>query len=337
MAVVPTGRIAPPAAVGGQDQRMGEADLAAANAAKCFAASKTAAEKAEKEAKECKEQIQKACQEVPSGLKEGDKCGAAEKDAKKKKEEAAKKEKGAGDNAKKNEDNKKKEESAGGMPQMPQIPQMPQQKEDTPQDLATSPTPDSTVASSTAPQIETSKLGDGQSDLAAPQIGIGIGTSTDTKVGLTPNQAFPVQSYASENAFRTPSTNGLDGAGASNVSAASSPAGGGGGGSGGGGGNTSGSSRPGEGGDTAKAPDAANPYEVAVGSGGRLGVPKGKTTAEPDAPIDAAATANFNGDFKVDPAGGEQTAGAGEEEEPGYTIFKMVKYRYSELKKKGNI
>lgn len=316
-------------------EAMKAAALKSKDAADCKRQVSAIADNAAKEADKCAEDIQKACKGISSGEKEGEKCKKAKTDAEKKAKDAADKAKEMDKNANKGEDNAKKE--GGGMPQMPQIPQMPQeQKEDTPQDLATSPTPDSTVASSTAPQIETSKFDDGKSDLATPQIGFGGGTNTNTHVGLTPNEAFPVQSYASDNIFRAPSTNGLGENGSPSTVAASSPAGGGGGGAGGSG-NTSGSSRPGEGGDTAKGPDAANPYEVAVGSGGRLGVPKGKSSTDADSPIDAAATANFNGDFKVDPQAGEQTAGAPEEEDPGYTIFKMVKYRYSELKKKGNI
>ncbi len=241
-------------------------------------------------------------------------------------------------NANKSGDNEKKGESAGGMPQMPQMPQQ-QQGQETPQQqptdypTATSPTPDS---ENKPEQVAASKFDEDKDKTAIPAVGFGNTTPTDTATVTAPGNSFTAQGI-DPNLRGLASNLGSGDDKQASVAASASPPGGGGG--GGLGGNSSGASSPGPGTTAEKTPDPNNPYEVPVGSGGRLGAPKGKTGGESDTALDAAATANFKDDFKSDGGGGGsgELAGAGEEEDPGYTIFKMVRYRYVELKKKGNI
>lgn len=319
--------------------RVGAVDKAR-NAKECFARNREAADKAEQAAQECHDKIKEACtgDAAEPGKKEAKKCLDAAKDAKKKKEQAGQKEKGAGDNEKKGEDNAKKD-GGGQMPQMPQIPQQqqsqdqqPQQQADYPQ--ATSPTPGSD--NKEKQEIAESKFDEDKDKNAIPAVGFGNTTPVGTATVTSPGPSTTAQGFDSS---RNPSnSNGFgDKPQAGSVAATGLPQGGG----GGGGLNSSGASLPGggQGAEGEKKANDANPYEVPVGSGGRLGAPKGKTGGESDSALDTAATSAFKDDFKADPnagAGGADMASAGGEED-GYSIFKMVKYRYTELKKRGSI
>lgn len=305
------------------------------------------ADKLKREAKECQQNVEggqcssggpdasKAGKDAKKGCRDMEK--AAEKAGNARKKEAGEMDK----NGNKSGDNEKKGESAGGgMPQMPQIPQQqggeeqqPQQQADYPQ--ATSPTPGS---ESKPPEIETAKFDEDKDKTAIPAVGFGNTTPTSTATVTAPGNSFNAQGI-DPNLRGLAANNFGDKPEGGAVAATASPPGG----SGSGGLNSSGASLPGggqQGGDTAKGPNEANPYEIPVGSGGRLGAPKGKTGGESDTALDAAASTAFKDDFKGGDLAGNGTGtdvAAGGEEDPGYTIFKMVKYRYAELKKKGNI
>lgn len=265
-------------------------------------------------AKSCKSYDPDAGKECQKSVDEAKKT-AQEND--KKKEELAKQEK-------KNDENAKKQD--GGMPQIPQIP-MPPPKEDKPEDpLAEKETP----VEGTAPTIATSALEEKKGS-ASPSVGFGSTAPTDTSTTISTDGGG---SYSGFSADRIPAGSDFQ----NETSGASVPPTGGAGLGGGGGGlNSSGSSSPGEAAAAEKAAESANPYEMQVGSGGRLGVPKGKSSGDSDSALDAAATASFSGDIAAATEGATGQAAEEEEEETGYTVFKMVKYRYSELKKKGNI
>ena len=85
--------------------------------------------------------------------------------------------------------------------------------------------------------------------------------------------------------------------------------------------------------------NAANPYEVSPGGGGKLGAPKGfKGGSDPDAVVAETAKSDFKADLGIDKgAGAADAKNPDDDVDNGYTIFKMVKYRYAELKKRGNI
>jgi hypothetical protein len=308
-------------------------------------ARQTIADELKREAKECKKNVDAAKCDGSAGST-AQQAGRDAKQGCKKMEEAADKARNArgneakemGKNGGESKDNEKKGESAGGMPQMPQMPQQ-QQGQETPQQqpadypTATSPTPDS---ENKPEQVAASKFDEDKDKTAIPAVGFGNTTPTDTATVTAPGNSFTAQGI-DPNLRGLASNLGSGDDKQASVAASASPPGGGGG--GGLGGNSSGASSPGPGATAEKTPDPNNPYEVPVGSGGRLGAPKGKTGGESDTALDAAATANFKDDFKSDGGGGGsgELAGAGEEEDPGYTIFKMVRYRYVELKKKGNI
>lgn len=298
-----------------------------------------------KDAKACSADLKEKCAGIggtdQNKAKDAEKaCKEMEKKANNAGNERGNEAKKMDENANKSKDDGKKEQSAGGMPQMPQIPQQqggdesPQQQADYPQ--ATSPTPGS--GESKPPEIETAKFDEDKDKTAVPTVGFGNTTPTDVATVTAPGNSFSAQGIdpnlrgLASNSFGDKAEGGA-------VAATASPPGG----SGSGSLNSSGASLPGggqQGGDTAKGPNEANPYEIPVGSGGRLGAPKGKTGGESDTALDAAASSAFKDDFKGgDLAGNGDGAdmAAGSEEDPGYTIFKMVKYRYAELKKKGNI
>lgn len=321
-----------------QTRDQGAANTGGNQAAQCLRNRETNLNSAKDFAADCEKELQECSSDFKEAKDAKRMCGDLKKDAAQKAADTKK----AGDEAQKNADkagdNEKKGESAGGMPQMPQIPQQ-QQGQETPQQqptdypTATSPTPNEEKKPE---QVAATKFDEDKDKTAVPAVGFGNTTPTDTATVTAPGNSFSAQGIDPNlRGLASNLGNGEDKGGI--VAATASPPGGGGGGLGG---NSSGSSSPAPGGATAeKTPDPNNPYEIPVGSGGRLGAPKGKTGGESDTALDAAATANFKDDFKGDGSGGGsgELAGAGEEEDPGYTIFKMVRYRYVELKKKGNI
>ncbi len=263
-------------------------------------------------------------------------CEDLSKDAAKKAADNKKSAEETDKNAKKAGDNEKKGESAGGMPQMPQIPQ--QGGGDNPSQTPTDyPTANSEGASSsTAAQIESSQFNEDKNGVSSPLVGFGNTAPTDTATVTAAPGGFNSDNF--DSASRDLASSGLgehNGEGVGVAATASPPSG-----SGSGGLNSSGASLPG-GGKAAdgKSPDPNNPFEVPVGAGGRLGGPKGKSGGESDTALDAAATASFKEDFAAngEGSGSGDDDQAGSEEDIGYTVFKMVRYRYKELKKKGSI
>lgn len=85
-------------------------------------------------------------------------------------------------------------------------------------------------------------------------------------------------------------------------------------------------------------PDSSgtNPYEV-NGGGGKLGAPKGFSKGgESESSVEATAKDNFNKDFaNTAPPAANAASPAKTEEEEGYTLFKMVSKRYTEVRRKG--
>jgi hypothetical protein len=293
-------------------------------------------------AKSCAQDLGKACEGVSEADPAVKECKKLAKEADTKKKDADQKAAKAGEDAKKNDDNAKKEGSqGGGMPQMPQMPQQ-QQQQDQPQQ-ATAPTPDNTnsgISTATAAQTETDKL-------TSSQLGNGInfggsGTSTSTASTVVPTPSFGGGGFANGK------ESGFGGGFNSSTGAALAPNGAniGSGGSFGSGssGGSSGASSPG-GGEGKKPEDgAASNYEIGGGGGGKLGAPKGyKGGGDSDSAIADSAKSEFKADLAAaadekgkDMAGGTQS-NPGDDPENGYTVFKMVKYRYAELKKKGAI
>lgn len=272
-------------------------------------------------------------------------CKTAKTDGTDTAKDQADKGKAADDNAKKNDDNAKKD---GGMPQMPQIPQMPQQQSDSPQqppqqDAATSPTPtDTGNSTSSQPSTEVSKIGDGTTGSGSSSPGASGPTLPPSTVAAPGFPGFP-------GAAPAPGSNGngtkLGENGNGAAPAVASVGGGGGASAPSGALNTSGASVPGGGDKSGAAGDKgagdANPYEMNLSGGGKLGAPKGfKGGSDPDAVIADGAKNEFKADFGKDDKGRDVAGGTqNPEDDPdnGYTIFKMVKYRYVELKKAGTI
>lgn len=326
------------AAAGGTQTRGAQAPAAGANseAEQCLADRANHLKNAKDIAKDCEREL-KSCRSFTEAKNAHDMCKGLARDAEQKERQtrqAADETKKNGDQAK---DNEKKGESAGGMPQMPQIPQQQGGEETPPQQQADYPQNNnpSTLSENKPPEIETAKLDEDKDKTAVPAVGFGNTTPTDTATVTAPGGSFNAQGIDPN--LRGLASNNLGDQPQGGTTAASVPAPGGGG---GGGLNSSGSSSPGpgSGGDQAKGPNEANPYEIPVGSGGRLGAPKGKTGGESDTALDSAATSAFKEEFGATGDGtGQGEMAAGSEEDPGYTIFKMVRYRYVELKKKGNI
>jgi hypothetical protein len=307
--------------------------------AQCESAAAKANRDAAKIADDCATAIKSACSEVPEGETAEKVCKdisaeanqiAAADDAK-----AAEAQK----NADKNDDNAKKE--GGGMPQMPQIPQMPQQQQDQPQasNPAVSTGTDASITSATAATPpEAVKLDSGGTGSSA----VGFGASTSTNTSTTTSAGYP--SYSSPGS--SPAASGqygssspLGSTGGSSGGGSYSPGGGGSSGGTGGGGalqNTTGASAPG-GGEKAA---GDSPYEVSGGGGGKLGAPKGFKSGEGgDGAIADIAKDTFKADIgAVDASGGAGDAKTSDDEsESGFSVFKMVKARYVELKKRGSI
>jgi hypothetical protein len=325
------------AGVGTQKGSSSGAKDALNKTAQCESAAAKANRDAAKIADDCASAIKAACSGVQGGEAAEGVCKkisteanqiAAADDAK-----AAEAQK----TADKNDENAKKE---GGMPQIPQIPQIPQQQQE--QQQQSNPNvntgTDASITSATAATpVEAVKLDSGATGASA----VGFGENTATNTSTTTSQGYP--SYGSPGASAAaPYQAG------SSALAPTSGSGGGGSYSGGGGGsagtggggalqNTSGASAPGGG----EKPASDSPYEVSGGGGGKLGAPKGFKSGEGG---DGAIADIAKDNFKADIAGGDVGgAGAGDakagddESESGYSVFKMVKARYVELKKRGSI
>jgi hypothetical protein len=313
-----------------QLNNMGDGKSTSGKTAQCERTAANQSRQAAQVADDCAKAIEQACSGISEAKKEAKKCKKAADDARKKATEDEAKAQEADKNANKDADNQKKE---GGMPQMPQIPQMPQNQSQDPQlpdPLASEPT----VSSATAAEIETSKIG----DPLVNGVGFGADSSTDTATStIAPLAGATAASY--------PIPQDVSPLGASSLGA-NGPAGGSfgsyGGASGGGGAgplNTTGASAPGDGTKAAEAP-ASSPYEVNPAGGGKLGAPKGfKGGGEPDALVAEAAKESFKADLGLDQGRNLASEGdqGGDETDDGYTLFKMVRYRYVELKKRGNI
>lgn len=296
---------------------------------KCMGKASAMDKEAAKIADDCVKAL-KVCKGV-SGADDAQKvCQKAKEDATKKGEEADKKGNEADKNAKKNEDNAKKEKSDGGMPQIPPM-QPPQDDKQDPQQQATSPTPDPTPQTATASKTETENNKFGESS-ASPTVGLGTDkTDPATSTIASPGGSGYAMHDASPDRFRDSNGTGASGAPPLNIGSV---------GSGGGGGvpNGSGASQPGEG----KAPESKETtYEMNPGGGGKLGAPKGfKGGGDSDTAVAEAAKDAFKADLGVDaraPAGVPAAANPEDDPENGYTVFKMVRYRYAELKKRGNL
>jgi hypothetical protein len=318
----------------------GDAQSDASMGKGCLLYNQGQGEIAGKAADQCKSSIKSSCQDESvksEAEKEAKKCDDAGKDAKQTAKDQGDKAKQAGDQADKNKNNDNK--MGGGMPQMPQMPQ--QQGDQGNQDQATSPTPNSentaTAASSTAPGVETNKFTD---PLTANGVAFG-GSSTNTNTSTLKTDG---PSFGSGGNFN--SKDGLGFNSGSGVGSGGSPLGGalGGGGSlGAGGGIGAGTlAHDATGPDGKTDPNASNPYEINAGGGGKLGAPKGfKGGGDSDASIADAAKTEFKGDFTAGDGKGKDVASTNgnPEDDPdgGYTVFKMVKTRYQELKKRGSI
>ncbi len=321
---------------GGMSNDKGNADAAKS----CFQQKGSSAQKAAKLGKDCKDKISSDCtglegQDQEDADKSKKACDDAAKDADKAAKDDSKKADDAGKKGDQSKDNAKKEDSAP--PQMPEMPKMPEDKKQDPPPTdsapATSPTPaDSSVAIASPPTPESSNFAD------SPANGVVFGeTGTATSVSTIAPNGTP--GFGSGSSFVAPhDTAASRPLGDTGMAANSGGAtGGGAGGSAGAAGNlnTAGASAAGE---PVKA--ETNPYEVNAGSGGKLGGPKGsKSGGESDSVLDASASANFDKDFKGD-KGHEQGSDSGataEDPDTGFTLFKMVKIRYSELKRQGNI
>ncbi|MGZ3651346.1 MAG: hypothetical protein ACXVCK_11185 [Bdellovibrionota bacterium] len=317
----------------------GSSDLGNSSSSAAAACEKNVATEsraAAKVASDCVKAIKDACSGVEDKNVDDAKkaCKDAQKEADKAAKEADAKAGEAQKNADKNADNAKKE--GGGMPQMPQIPQMPQdQAQNSQPDTSMNTNPSVTSATSSTPQTESDKLTENNPS-GGSSVGFGLATSTNTATSTTSGGgnfgggSMPFPSPASHFG-----DNSLGGGG-------SSPGfgsmGGGSSGSGGGGTlNATGASQP----EPAKAADGANPYEVGGGGGGKLGAPKGfKGGGDSESAAADAAKDSFKADLggAADPSRDLASDKAeGEDPEAGFTVFKMVKVRYVELKKRGAI
>lgn len=285
--------------------------------------------------RKCDREIREACKDFPEAMNEAKKCKYAADQADKKASEDDAKAKAAGDNADKNGDNAKKD---GGMPQMPQIPQMPQSQDQpqTPTSAATNTDPSVTSATATN-STESSNL-DGGPATGASRVGFGSnGTNTSTATSPSyPGYSSPGSTQAAADHV---GENGFGAASGGSTAAMGSYGSTGGGGSASS--NGTGASSPAPTG-TAAATDAAAPFEVSSGGGGKLGGPKGvKSGGESDSAIDGGAKDTFKADIGATDAGrtlaDDGKASSDDESESGFTVFKMVKARYLELKKRGSI
>ncbi len=318
---------------GKQASCQGDAGTSSRAGQQCSNANQLENERAAKAAGTCKEKISNSCKGKMRavGDKEAKSCADAEKDTKKTAKENGDKAKQQGDNAKKNEDNKKKEESAGGMPQIPPIPPMPEKKGEEPKEAEATTATQPQVAVDPDPTMPAaSKLDDGR-------VGNGVAFSTDTSTntqtstiaapgGFSGSPTLPHEDKTfgdtsqagngAGNGLGSYSSGGGSGAAAGMQSSASAPAA---------------AEHP-------KTEAATEPYDLTPGGGGKLGAPKGlKSGGESDSALDAAAKDTFTKDLEVDGERAPAGEGVASDEDDGFTIFKMVKFRYAELKKLGNI
>jgi hypothetical protein len=285
---------------------------------------------------ECRKRMESDCaglagQDQQDADKNKKACEDAAKDADQTAKEDAKKSQDASKQGDQNKDNAEKEKSSP--PQMPQMPSPPKgddKKPDTPQaasqpDISSAKEADSAPA---APAVESSNFA---SD--APANGVAFSSSgTDMNVSTIAPAGTP--SFGSGSIFSPPHDSA-----SSRMPGDTGMAGGSGngtGGSSGGGVPSSGVATPAAAAEAAAKPEGST-NELNLSVGGKLGAPKGlRGGGESDSFLDASATANFDKDFKGDKSQQNADAGAAEEDS-GYTLFKMVKGRYVELKRSGSI
>ena len=286
-----------------------------------------------KEAEGCEREIQSACGSYSGpGKDQADKAKKACKDLKDKSNQAGNERKGEAGDMKKNAD--KSGDNGKGLGSMPQIPQMPQQGggDDKPQENPPPQQENKTeLAESKPPETQVSKIG--ADTKKSDQVGFGGSTDTRTSTVSPPPGGFggnglPLSLASLPNAslHDSHSGSGRDGTGSS------SPGGGGGANlAGQGGASPSGT-------DSKTEPNSSNPYEIGGAAGGKLGAPKGfKSGSDPDSAVADAAKDNFKSDIGDTASKNASEQAAEEAIEDGYTVFRMVKLRYLELKKKGSI
>ncbi|HEY8278492.1 MAG TPA: hypothetical protein VIH99_02635 [Bdellovibrionota bacterium] len=320
---------------------------------KCLKDAQAVSSGAAGEATGCASSIRAACKgdAQQAGEKEAKKCEDAGKDAQKTADKNGEKAKEAGKQSDKNGDNAKKEGGGGGDDAKkegggggggPPPPPPPGGGDDKPppENPAQYPQNDSGLTqntdTSTAPAEETtSKLDEERFPSGST---FGADNAAGSKDSIAPATAAlgaaGMPGWHGGSGGFNPSTD--SGGGSPMNTSGASMMGSGVGGGGGGSGNSLDKATSAA--DLPKPEPGNNPYEINGSGGGRLGAPKGsKSGGESDSTLDASAASSFNSDVAIstDKATGDEAAP--EEDDAGFTLFKMVKYRYSELKRSGHI